>query len=225
MRRSNLSPNSGISYVDPVEPQFKPKRNTPAWMRGISIPSALLGVLGFFLPWFEFSCGPMRMTMSGYELATGSLTDKISREHAEEFWGGVRQQIETDLNHSNRALTRREKHKDGNAGTQSKRVDKSTPPKEPQKLPALWVIPAACVGLLVLSFFGLPRAPTVIISALAGAYLAYFAITTEQTASDFAVTGGFLQHRWLFGFWASCIGLLVSGVSALIKPTDPELRL
>jgi hypothetical protein len=156
------------------------------------------------------------------------LTDKISREHAEEFWGGVRQQLETDLNHSNRALTRREKHKDGNAGTQSKREDKprkSTPPKESQKLPALWAIPAACVGLLLLSFFGLPRAPTVIISALAGAYLAYFAITTEHTASDFAVTGGLLQHRWLFGFWASFLGLLGPGVSALLQSTDPELRL
>ncbi len=221
LRSSNLSSVSGIRYVDPLEPQFRPKRKTYAWMRGVSIPSALLGVLGFFLPWFEFSCGPIRLTMSGYELATGSWPDKFSPAHADEFWGGVRQQVGTDLNHSNHALARRERHKGGNAGTPSKPDDKpqkSTRPREAPKVPALWAIPAACLGLLLLSFFGLPRAPTIIISALAGAYLAYFAITTEQAANDFAVTGGVLQHGWLFGLWASCIGLLLPSVFALVKP-------
>jgi hypothetical protein len=195
-------------------------------MRGISIPCALFGVLGFFLPWFEVSCGPVRMTMSGYELATGSWEDKFSRAHSDEFWNGVRQQVETDLN---RTLSRGGRRSGGRASVPGKPRDnpakptlpKETPPKAAQELPLLWAIPVACFLLLLLSLFGLPRVITVIVSALAGAVLAIAAISIEQSAGDPATTGGIVQHSWLFGFWASCVGLLVPAVSALVKSSDP----
>lgn len=159
--------------------------------------------------------------MSGYEMATGDWADKFSPERIDEFWGGVSQQIQTDLN---RSLARRGRRKDEKASIPGKLQDKQkqvTPPKVAEKFPLLWAIPITCFMLFVLSLFGLPRAPTVVVSALAGGYLAYFGITMEQAASNLAITGGIVQHRWLLGFWATCIGLLIPAVSALIKLGDP----
>lgn len=56
----------------------------PAWVRAVSVPTALLGVVAFFLPWVQVSCGPVNVAFSGYEMATGKGEQKV--EGGSEVW-------------------------------------------------------------------------------------------------------------------------------------------
>jgi len=191
------------------------------WLQAISIPSAVLGVIAFFLPWFEMSCGPVRVTLSGYEMATGRAREKLSGERSDKFWGGAGQQLQGKLSPGQIQARQRQRRPEPPSTPQQpdkKPQETAMPHVSQDSTPALWSIPAACLILLALSIFGLPRAPTILVVALAGAYLAYFGITVEQTMNDPAVTGGLLEHRWLFGFWASWVGLLVPAIFALARP-------
>ncbi len=56
-----------------------------SWVRAISVPTAALGVVTFFLPWFQVSRGPISLSFSGYEMASGSGFDKLGSEHSDVF--------------------------------------------------------------------------------------------------------------------------------------------
>ena len=182
----------------------------PTWVRGISIPGAMLGILAFFLPWVAVSCGPARLTVSGYELATGSYNDKFSTQGIDDFW----RKTGDDLNRQTRA----------------RQKQKSLPNNPPiqatvqrqNNVPMLWTIPVACIILVLLGAIGLPRTPTIIVSVLAAAYLAYFGITSEQQLNDPRNTGGILTHEWLVGYWMGWIGLLGPMFVAIFRPHTDE---
>lgn len=169
-------------------------------------PTALLGMVGFFLPWLQVSCGPVRLSVSGYDLASGNAGEKFGPEHTEEF----RLRFESDL--ANRTRT---KHPHSMRPVRPSEQNRDTPS---DSVPFLWTLPAACTLLFVLGMFGVPRAATLSVASIAGAYLAYFFVTTEQELSDPAFTGGIFESKWLFGFWAVWMGLVVPAVVALLKP-------
>ena len=175
----------------------------PTWVRGISIPVAVVGILAFFLPWVAVSCGPMRLTVSGYELASGSYNEKFSKQGVDDFWSqtGARQK-QRSLSNKNRPVQVTVQHQDN--------------------VPMLWTLPAACIILVLLGAFGLPRTPTIIVSVLAAAYLAYFGITSEQQLNDPRNTGGILTHEWLVGYWMAWIGLLGPMFVAIFRPREQE---
>lgn len=180
------------------------------WVRGISIPVAMVGILAFFLPWVAVSCGPMRVTVSGYELATGSYNDKFSAQGIDDFW----RKTGDDLNRQTGA---RQKQK-----SLSKNRPVQGTVQRQDDVPMLWTLPAACIILVLLGAFGLPRTPTIIVSVLAAAYLAYFGITSEQQLNDPRNTGGILTHEWLVGYWMGWIGLLVPMFVAIFRPHTDE---
>ncbi len=180
------------------------------WVRGVSIPAALLGLLGFFLPWLAVSCGPMRVTLSGYEMASGSYRDKLSQQGIDSFWN----KTENDLNRQSRSRPR--------PLPKNPKANRAVQNEPAQEVPALWSIPCACLILLLLAILGLPRLPTIIISALASAYLAYFGISSEQQLNDPRNTGGIFTHEWLSGFWLGWIGLLGPLFIAILQPRPSE---
>lgn len=180
----------------------------PTWVRGISIPVAMVGILAFFLPWVAVSCGPMRVAVSGYEIASGNYGGKLSGQGAESFWSKAGDEV-------NRQTGSRPKSK-----ANRNRVIVKT--QDPETVPALWSLPVACVILVLLGVLGLPRIPTVIVSALAAAYLAYFGITSEQQLNDPRNTGGVFTHEWLVGYWLGWVGLLGPMFVAIFRPGYPH---
>jgi hypothetical protein len=174
----------------------------------MSIPTALVGIVAFFLPWIEISCGPIAISVSGYEIATGSYNQKLAPEHTEKF----QRQVEAAMGRSfNRRRPRR----------QANRPPSPEPePKPPggSRVPLLWIVPVACVALFLLALFGVPRVPTLLVSLVASAYLAYFGVMTEQQATDPQYTGGIVAHSWLWGFWGCWLGIMGPAVVALLKP-------
>lgn len=181
----------------------------PTWVRGISIPVAMAGILAFFLPWVAVSCGPMRVSVSGYELATGSYNDKLSAQGIDDFW----RKTGDDLNHQMGARQQKSLSNKKNRVQITVRQD---------NVPMLWTLPAACIILVLLGAFGLPRTPTIVVSVLAAAYLAYFGITSEQQLNDPRNTGGLLTHEWLSGYWLGWIGLLGPMFVAIFRPRTHE---
>lgn len=176
----------------------------PTWVRGISIPVAVVGILAFFLPWVAVSCGPMRLTVSGYELASGSYNEKFSKQGIDDFWS--------------RQTGARQKQSPPNKKDRSAQVTV----QGQDNVPMLWTLPVTCIILVVLGAFGLPRTPTIIVSVLAAAYLAYFGITSEQQLNDPRNTGGILTHEWLVGYWMGWIGLLGPMFVAIFRPHTDE---
>lgn len=183
----------------------------PTWVRGISIPVAMVGILAFFLPWVAVSCGPVRVTVSGYELASGSYNEKFSGQGVDDFW----RKTGDDLNRQTGARQKQKSLPKKNQSVQGtvQRQD---------NVPMLWTLPAACIILVLLGAVGLPRTPTMVVSALAAAYLAYFGITSEQQLNDPRNTGGILSHEWLVGYWLGWIGLLGPMFVAIFRPREKE---
>ena len=196
--------------AQPSKPTHAPEldRDTPSWVRGISIPSALLGIVAFFLPWVQVSCGPIRLRFSGYELATGRWEQKLEPAGIEDFWKRTEQQIDRQLGVPPRSKQQR-KYPTARQAEREHTTNQS---------PLLWLVPGACAALLLLALFGLPRVPTVLVSLVGAAYLAYFGISFEQQASDPRNTGGILEHSWLLGYWTSWLGLGAPFVAALMRP-------
>lgn len=180
--------------------------NGVPWARAISLPAALVGILAFFLQWIQVSCGPIRFSLSGYEIASGQGEEKLDPSGAKSFW----QEMGRPSDRASRRTQPREKATERPDSRQA----------EPTRVPALYIVPAACLVLALLALFGLPRAPTVLVSALAMAYLAYFTVTTENQASDPRTTGGLLQTTWLAGYWLSWVGLAGPLFGALVRPRD-----
>ncbi len=180
---------------------------SPPWVRAVSIPTALAGIAAFFLPWLQISCGPVALTFSGYEFATGSYKEKLRGGPPDEF----QHQFDAAMHHG---LTRR----------RVRRLRPKEPPTqkgEPEprtNAPVLWVVPGACATLFLLGLFGLPRIPALFVSLVASSYLAYFGVTFEQGLTDPQYTGGFLAHTWMWGFWGCWVGLVAPAVVALLKP-------
>lgn len=181
----------------------------PTWVRGISIPSALLGIVAFFLPWFQMSCGPVKLSLSGYEIATGRWKEKFEPKHVEEFYSRADKAM--GINPKPRAMRPPERKQQAAEGEEAHPIANDSQP-------LLWVVPASCAALLLLGSLGLPRAPTLAVVVLASAYFAYFGVTSEQQLTDPGLTGGFFDHSWLLGFWASWLGLVAPGIVALLKP-------
>jgi hypothetical protein len=178
----------------------------PAWVRGVSIPGALFGMLAFFLPWIAVSCGPVRMTVSGYELATGQWSEKLSDRNIDSFYAKTNRQLNQELGLRQRVSTQRPS------------AANVPPSPQDQNIPLLWIVPGVCLILFVLAVVGMPRAPTIVLCALGAAYLAYFGVTSEQQLNDPGVTGGILGHEWLFGYWGSWVGLMVPMFVAIFQP-------
>jgi len=168
----------------------------------------LLGMVGFFLPCLAVSCGPMRLTFSGYEVATGSYQDKLSQQGIGSFWNRTADEPNRQSGSRLRPLPKNQKAKG----------DHSVQNQPAQGVPALWSIPAACLILLVLAVNGVPRLPTIVVSVLGSAYLAYFGVSFEQQLNDPRNTGGILTHEWLSGYWLGWIGLLGPMSVAILRP-------
>jgi len=151
----------------------------------------------------------MRVTVSGYEMATGSYRDKLSQQGIDSFWNKTKNELNRQSGSQPKSLRKNPKA-NRNPAVQNQ--------QDPEQLPALWSIPTACLILLILAIFGLPRTPTIIVSAFAAAYLAYFGISSEQQLNDPRNTGGIFTHEWLFGFWLGWIGLLGPLFTAILQP-------
>jgi len=157
----------------------------------------------------------MRVALSGYEIASGSYREKLSGEGIDDFWSKTGNEIDRQMGvRSKRPL----------AKTRNRPVQ-VTIQHQQSDVPLLWTIPAACVILVLLAVAGLPRIPTIIVSALAAAYLAYFSISSEQQLNDPHNTGGILTHEWLVGYWLGWIGLLGPMFVAIFRPKEhpPEV--
>lgn len=195
------------SFVEPA-----PKRSPAPWAQAISVPTALMGIAAFFLPWFQISCGPLRLQFSGYELATGKWEDKIRPEHSQQFWDEVNNNIK-------QGTTRRGAARGGARPTKPPSNPVQAPVAPNKSDPLLWVEPIACVCLLLLALFGVPKVPTVLVSLAGSAYMAYFAVQCSSAAADPQNTGGFLEYSWLLGFWMAWVGLVAPAVVALARPS------
>lgn len=185
-----------------------PKQRIPPWAQAISVPTALMGIVAFFLPWFQISCGPVRLQFSGYEFATGKWEDKMRSGDSQEllnYWVG-------------KGLT---KQGTVRGGTRPNRRPTNEPQAEvPANKPAplLWIVPFACACLLLLALFGAPKVPTILVSVAGSAYLAYFAVEGSRASTDPRNTGGIVEFSWLFGFWMAWVGLVAPAVVALARP-------
>jgi len=155
--------------------------------------------VAFFLPWVQVSCGPIALTLSGYELATGSYQEKLGPESFDKF-------------------ERRLMDQGATRGRARKSQPQRPPTQKDEPETLLWVVPGACAILFLLGLFGLPRIPTLLVSLVASSYLAYFGVTSEKDLTDPQYTGGFLAHTWMWGFWGCWVGLVAPAVVALLKP-------
>jgi len=202
----HLAPSTPPPSLSSVTP---PKRHTPSWTRAVSVPTAIIGIVGFFLPWFQVSCGPVRDQFSGYEFATGKWEDKLRSSDSREllnFW--------VDKWHTKRGTVR--------GGTRPIRPPTNEAQVQPPAntpFPLLWIVPIACACLFLLALFGAPKVPTVLVSLAGSAYLAYFTIEGSRAGSDPRNTGGILEYSWLFGFWMAWVGLVAPAIAALARPS------
>jgi hypothetical protein len=205
--------NRSFSIPPPtLPPGPAPKRAVTSWAQAISVPTAIIGIVAFFLPWFQVSCGPIRLQFSGYEFASGRWEDKMRPEASQQFWDEFNKGV--DQGFSKRGTVR--------AGARPrKRPTNDVQPQVPveKPLPLLWIVPIACACLLLLALFGAPRVPTVLVSVAGSAYLAYFAIDTSRAGTDPRNTGGILEYSWLFGFWIAWVGLITPAIVALARPS------
>ncbi len=201
-------PHTGPPVVShTVPPTFEAE--SPPWVRAVSIPTALVAIVAFFLPWLQVSCGPITFSISGYEFATGSYQEKLGPEHYNEFERQLRAAM----------------HQGSRRGRARKSQPKQPPtpkvapePRTEQSAPLLWVVPGACATLLLLGLLGLPRIPTLLVSLVGSLPLAHFGVTSEQELTDPQYTGGLLAHTWTWGFWGCWLGLVAPAVVALLKP-------
>jgi hypothetical protein len=188
---------------------------TPTWVRAVSIPTAALGIIAFFLPWFQVSCGPVHVAFSGYDVASGHASEKLDSQRTASAYKGLF-----------RGETRRQAHPPRTTVSPDKETSRrslgpNTTPTDSD--PLLWVVPGACAVLLLMALFGLPRFPTIFVSWLGAAYLAYFWVTGDRAASDPANTGGILTFDWQIGFWTTWVGMVVPMMAALLKPRTHRL--
>ncbi len=183
------------------------------WKRAVSLPAALLGIVAFFMPWLQVSCGPVTFRFSGYECATGKAQQKMDSQAMEQFDRNMQKGLQAGLGRDESLESLPKAH----AGVSSagKSIDSDA-------VPVLWSIPVACGVLFVLALVGLPRIATVSVSLLASVYLAYVGVSWESQLSDPAVTGGILGHSWLAGYWLSWVALLAPTVMALVFHSPPE---
>ena len=187
----------------------------PPWVQAVSVPTALLGVICFFLPWVQVSCGGVHLEFSGYEMATGEGVRKADPERMGPFYDNLEKGLDESLGVRKSAKARHKTH-----------------PKEPPPAnsgqsphnPLLWIIPGACAVLGVLGLFGLPRGPTIAVSLLGAACLGYFGAVWESQLTDPAVTGGFIDHRWLAAFWACWVAVLAPMILAMVRPRRAAQR-
>jgi hypothetical protein len=208
-RCGHLSPSIPPPGSPPKPP---PKHAIASWTQAISVPTAIIGIVAFFLPWFQVSCGPVRLQFSGYELATGKWGDKMRPEASQEFWDKFNSGV--DQGPSKRGTAR------GGARVPKRPANQAQAQAAPSRpMPLLWIVPIACACLLLLSLFGAPKLPTVLVSLAGSAYLAYFAIDASSSGSDPRNTGGILECSWLFGFWMAWVGLVAPAIVALARPS------
>jgi hypothetical protein len=195
--------------------QRRQRHSTPSWVQAVSVPTALLGAVCFFLPWVQISCGGSHLEFSGYEIATGEARRKEDPQRIQEFYNRLGKQLDEDLGKRTSTVERHRNRPNGPAPAKSG--------QSPQA-PILWIIPGACAILAVLGFFGLPRGPTIALSLLGAACLAYFGVSWESALTNPSVTGGVIEHRWLAGYWASWVGLLPPMILAMIRPRGAAQR-
>lgn len=204
--RTTAQPPVPIPQPAPATQPRVPSRRSH-WTSAASLPAALLGLVAFFLPWTEVSCGPIRLRFSGYDFASGRAQEKVGPRRMEEFSERFRQGLEQQRPQAKTEKRRREA------------VPRQPSEAEPRPILWLWAVPSACVVLALLCLFGLPRAPTALMSAVAAACLAYFAVCWEQAASDPAVTGaGILETHWLAAYWLAWVGIAVPPLLSWLRP-------
>jgi hypothetical protein len=194
-----------------LPPEPASKRPMAWWGQAVSVPTAIMGIVAFFLPWFQISCGPERLQFSGYEFATGKWEDKMRPEASQDFWDRVNNGLE-------RGHPKRGTAHGGAPATKrpTNQVQGQVP--EASAMPLLWVVPIACGCLLLLALFGVPKVPTVLASLAGSGYMAYFAVEFSSSASDPRNTGGILEYSWLLGFWMAWVGLVAPAIVALARP-------
>jgi len=164
----------------------------------LSLPLAILGLIAFFLPWMELSCGGIVIRYSGYDIAAG--TRKLQR--MESSYDKLMSSEPNAIGAGRVPSTARR------APGSQKPLGEPTQSKGQDASPALWAVPVALIVLFLLGCFGLPRWPTLGVSGGALVYLTYFFVASEQGLDDPKNTGGLIQHHWLLGFWVVCAALL-----------------
>ena len=193
-------PNCKKSAAKPRNqaPDFLPlsRKPHPEWARPFSVLAPVLGLVAFFLPWLQVSCGPIKMSISGYEIATGELAHKYDQSSSMGSTQAITFRDQTPGKHG-------KSQREGGSG-----AAKEATPSPPPAIPLLWVVPGSSLLLALLALAGLPRAPAFAIASLASAYLAYFLVTTEAEINQSPLSV-IIDHQWSIGIWTSAVGLIV----------------
>lgn len=162
-----------------------------------SVPMAILGLIAFFLPWLEVSCGPVKLQLSGYELATGR---GLEPERYQSFYN----KLDTGLE----SKSRLNRSKGNVLNTPNPQHSMPTAQgKTYEGTPVLWVVPGAFILIILTYILGVPRMVVLWLSAVPLAYLILFFVGNEMALNDPANTGGVIGHHWTLGFWMACLAL------------------
>jgi hypothetical protein len=145
--------------------------------------------VAFFLPWFQISCGPVAVTISGYEIASGSYQEKLSPEHYDQF----HRRLEAAMDQaSKRGKVRKAQP------TQHPPQRSEPEPRTGQNDPVLWIVPGACGALFLLGLLGVPRVPTLLVSVTASAYVTIIVGGWENGVAHWH-NHGWQQESLVFG--------------------------
>ena len=161
----------------------------PRRLRFLSLPTAALGVVAFFLPWVHVSCGSIKGRLSGYDFATGAWEEKIGAARARRLKERLR------VDDIRRTFS---KDRPGDTGQTILHPEQ----------PLLWIIPAGMVVVAVLIVAGLPRVVPLLAAGVVAAALGYFKYRFELEVSNARVPGQ-IALDWLDGYWANWLALVL----------------
>ena len=169
-----------------------------AWLRWLSLPSALLGIYAFFLPWVYISCGSIKGNISGSEFATGAWEEKIGAAKARK----LKERLQVD--------------KARRIFSPDRPGDKGQTILNPEQ-PLLWIIPAAMAVAALLIAGNAPRLLSLAACAVVACALGYFKYRFALEVSNARVPGQ-VTLRWLDAYWLSWAGVTLLALVALIAP-------
>ncbi len=113
------------------------EQNSQRLISIVPVPTAILGVVAFFLPWFQVACGPIKFSFSGYDMASGAWAEKLDLQRQ----GPFQREMERQLGRGRlRPKTRASKQKEPSEQGDSAATGSA---------PLLWAVPLGCAALLI----------------------------------------------------------------------------